>query len=54
VAAYEYEFDILNRWHEHKLTYPVFSIMARDIMSVPVSATSSESTSSLSGRILED
>jgi hypothetical protein len=54
VAAYEDEFDILNRWHEYKLTYPILSIMARDIMSIPVSTTSSESTSSISGRILED
>jgi hypothetical protein len=54
VAAYEDDFDILNWWHEHKLTYPILSIMARDIMSVPVSTTSSESTFSLSGRILED
>jgi hypothetical protein len=54
VAAYEDDFDILNWWHEHKLTYPILSIMARDIMSVPASTTSSESTFSLSGRILED
>eukprot|EP00267_Zea_mays_P053431 XP_020406558.1 zinc finger BED domain-containing protein DAYSLEEPER-like [Zea mays] len=54
VAAYEDDFDILNWWHEHKLTYPILSIMARDIMSVLASTTSSESTISLSGRILED
>jgi hypothetical protein len=54
VAAYEDDFDILNWWHEHKLTYPILSIMARDIMSIPASTTSSESTFSLSGRILED
>jgi hypothetical protein len=43
VVAYEDDFDILNWWHEHKLTYPIFA-----------STTSSESTFSLSGRILED
>jgi hypothetical protein len=54
MAAYEDDFDILNWWHEHKLTHPILSIMARDIMSVPASTTSLESTFSLSGRILED
>ena len=36
------------------LTYPILSIMARDIMSVTVSTVSSESCFSLSGRILEE
>jgi hypothetical protein len=53
VATYEDDFDILNWWHEHKLTYPILSIMARDIMFVPASTTS-ESTFSLFGRIVED
>jgi hypothetical protein len=47
-------FDILLWWREHKLTYPILSIMARDIMAVPVSTVSSESCFSLTGRILED
>ena len=34
------------------LTYPILSIMARDIMSVPASTTSSESTFSLSIQFL--
>ena len=54
VATYEDDFDILNWWHEHKLTYRILSIIAREIMSVPASTTSSESTFSLYGRILED
>jgi hypothetical protein len=29
--------DLLLWWRDHKLAYPVLSIMARDIMSVPVS-----------------
>jgi hypothetical protein len=53
VAAYEDDFDILNCWHEHKLTYPILSIMTRDIMFVPASTTLM-STFNLSGRILED
>lgn len=47
-------FDILLWWRDHKLTYPVLSIMARDIMSVPVSTVSSESCFSLTGRIIEE
>jgi len=41
-------------WRDHKLTYPIISIMARDIMSVPVSTVSSESCFSYTSRILED
>jgi hypothetical protein len=54
VTSYEDEFDILLWSREHKLTYLILSIMARDIMSVLVSTVSSESCFSLSGRILEE
>jgi hypothetical protein len=37
VTAYEDDFDLLRWWRDHKLTCPVLSIMARDIMSVLVS-----------------
>jgi hypothetical protein len=47
-------FDILLWWREHKQSYPILSIMARDIMVVPVSTVSSESCFSLTGRILEE
>ena len=52
VAAYNDDFDIVNWWHQHKLTYPILS--TRDIMIVPVSTTSSESCFSLTGRIIEE
>ena len=48
------DFNILQWWHDHKLTYPVLSILARDVLSVPVSTVSSESAFSLAGRIIED
>jgi hypothetical protein len=54
VTSYEDDFDILLWWRDHKLTYPVLSIMARDIMSVPVSTISSDSCFSLTGRIIEE
>ena len=34
VTAYEDDFDLLLWWRDHKLTYPILSIMARDIMFV--------------------
>ena len=48
------EFNILQWWQDHKLTYPVLSILARDVLTVPVSTVSSESAFSLGGRILEE
>jgi hypothetical protein len=35
VVAYDDEFDVLNWWHEHKLTFPVLCLLAKDIMTVP-------------------
>jgi hypothetical protein len=40
VTSYEDDFDILLWWRDHKLTYPVLSIMAKDIMAVHVSTIS--------------
>jgi hypothetical protein len=54
VTSYEDDFDILLWWRDHKLTYPVLSIMARDIIYVHVSTVSSESYFSLTGRIIEE
>jgi hypothetical protein len=54
VTSYEDDFDILIWWRDHKLTYPVLSIMARDIMSIPVSTVSLESCFGLTGRIIEE
>ena len=48
------DFNLLNWWHQHKLTYPVLSIMAKDILTVPMSTISSESTFSMTGRIIEE
>jgi len=54
VTSYEDDFDLLLWWCDHKVTYPILSIMARDIMSVLVSTVSSESCFSLVGRIIEE
>jgi len=54
VNQYDDDFNILNWWHEHKLSYPVLSILAKDVLTVPVSTISSESAFSLTGRIIEE
>ena len=54
VTCFDDDFDILIWWHEHKLTYPILSILAKDVMSVPVSTVSSESCFSLTGRVIEE
>jgi hypothetical protein len=54
VTAYEDDFDLLLWWRDHKLTYPVLSLMTRDIMVVSVSTVSSESCFSLTRRIIEE
>jgi len=48
------DFNILNWWHLYKLTYPVLSIMAKDILTVSVSTISLESTFSMTDRIIEE
>jgi hypothetical protein len=41
VSQLDDDFNLMNWWHQHKLTYPVLSIMAKDILTVPVSTISS-------------
>jgi hypothetical protein len=48
------DFNILSWWQRHNQTYPILSILARDIMTDPVSTISSESTFSLASRVLEE
>jgi hypothetical protein len=54
VHQYDDEFNILNWWQIHKRIYPVLSILVKDVMTVPVSTISSESTFSLAGRVIEE
>jgi hypothetical protein len=53
VQKFDDDFNILDWWHDHKLTYPILSILARDILSIPVSTMSSESALILVGKIIE-
>jgi hypothetical protein len=54
ISQFDDSFNILSWWHDHKRTYPVLSILAKDIMIVPVSTISSESAFSLAGKIIEE
>ena len=54
ISVSDDDLDILSWWHEHKQSYHVLSILAKDVLTVPVSTISSESTFSLTGRVLEE
>jgi hypothetical protein len=54
ISEYDDDFNILRWWHDHRRAYPVLSILAKDVMSVPVSTISSESVFSLVGRVIEE
>lgn len=45
--------DVLAFWKAYQFRYPELTLMARYILSVPISAVDSESAFSISGRILD-
>jgi len=45
--------DILAFWKSNQFRYPELALMARDVMSVPISTVASESAFSVSGRVLD-
>ncbi|KAK1578790.1 hypothetical protein Q3G72_033151 [Acer saccharum] len=47
-------FDIMLWWKSHERSLPVLSIMARDILTPPVSTVASESAFSAGGRVLDE
>ncbi|KAK9671623.1 hypothetical protein RND81_12G043100 [Saponaria officinalis] len=46
-------FDILDWWRKRQETYPIVSLMAKDVLAIPVSTVASESAFSTGGRILD-
>jgi hypothetical protein len=54
VTQFGADFNILNWWQRHKLTYPILALLAKDVLTVSASTISSESTFSLAGRVLEE
>lgn len=47
------EIDILEYWRTNHFRFPNLSLMARDVLSIPISTVASESAFSVSGRILD-
>jgi hypothetical protein len=54
VSEYDDDFNILSWWRDHRHACLVLSIIAKDVMSVPVSTINLESTFSLVGRVIEE
>jgi hypothetical protein len=54
ITQFGADFNILNWWQRHKLTYPIIALLAKDVLTVLASTISSESTFSLAGRVLEE
>ena len=46
-------FDVLRWWKHNSERFPVLSLMARDVLAVPISTVASESAFSTGGRVLD-
>ncbi|KAL9858897.1 putative HAT dimerization domain, ribonuclease H-like superfamily, hAT-like transposase, RNase-H [Arabidopsis thaliana] len=46
-------FDLLDWWKTNSSKYPIMSLMAREVLAIPVSSVASESAFSTGGRILD-
>jgi hypothetical protein len=53
ITHFDFDFNLLNWWRRHKLTYHVLSILAKNVLNVHASIASSESTFSLVDRCLK-
>lgn len=47
------KFDILNWWKINSPRFPILSLLARDVLAIPISTVASESVFSTSGRVLD-
>ena len=54
LTEFDDSFSVLSWWRDHKRTYPILSILAKDVLIVLVSTISSESAFSLCGRLIEE
>ncbi|PIA55464.1 hypothetical protein AQUCO_00700036v1 [Aquilegia coerulea] len=54
LTEFDKEFDVLSWWRANKQRFPILSMMARDVLAVPVSTVASESAFSAGRRVLSD
>jgi hypothetical protein len=54
VKKYDDGFNLLTWWHDHKLTYPSLSMLAKDVLIVHVYTISLEGAFSLTSGIIEE
>ena len=47
------DLDVLGYWKSHSNRFPELSLMARDILSIPITTVASESAFNIGGRILD-
>lgn len=47
------DIDILSFWKSYQYRYPQLSLMARDLLAIPVSTVASESAFSVGGRVID-
>ncbi|WVZ98963.1 LOW QUALITY PROTEIN: hypothetical protein U9M48_044333 [Paspalum notatum var. saurae] len=54
LTEFDEDFNILFWWQKHELTYPILSLLAKDVLTVPASTISSESNFSLASRVIKE
>jgi hypothetical protein len=54
LTKFDESFSVLSWWRDHKRNYPILSILAKDVLTVPASTISCESAFSLCGMLIKE